>query len=288
MRFLCAVAMVAMTAAAPVRAAEPARPTAAADGHALLQRGVAQHREAAYAASVALLEQARARGDLQPHELAEAAFYLAANYVAMGSLPAARRELRTVLENAPTYELPQYTSPKVAALFRDVRDEQERAPRLRPLPPRHKSATEIEIGFEASRTQGTAYGSAYWRFRGERGWREAPLGHVGERLMARLEVERDGTLEYWAEVRAPGGAALAGSKDKPLELPVTGAAEAAAIAKARGVPLEPPQQPKRWWPVALGVGLVFVGAGLGVGLGLGLGLKSTPPTGDAILSFEVR
>src|SRR5687768_12556807 len=116
MRFLCAVAMVAMTAAAPAWAASD-------DGHTLLQRGVAQHREAAYAASVALLEQARAKGDLQPHELAEAAFYLAANYVAMGSLPAARRELRAVLEKAPGYELPQYTSPKVAALFREVREE---------------------------------------------------------------------------------------------------------------------------------------------------------------------
>src|SRR5690242_8646636 len=97
---------------------------ASEDPHLLIQRGIQLYREAAYAASVTALELARQQR-LAPVEEVECGFYLAADYVALSSLPAARRELRAVLEAEPSYELPPYTSPKVASLYRDVKDELE-------------------------------------------------------------------------------------------------------------------------------------------------------------------
>jgi hypothetical protein len=198
---------------------------AAASGRALLQRGVALYREAAYAPAVAALEQARLSDELQAPERAECAFYLAAGYVALGSPAAARRELGALLDVAPEYELPAFTSPKVAALFRDVMLERERAPRLVALPPR-RAAGAVELRFEPARTGGESFGAAWWRWRGERDFREAPLGHAPapaagrERLWARIAVEHGGTIEYYAVVRGAAGRAEAGTRDRPLELPV--------------------------------------------------------------------
>ncbi len=252
-----------------------------ADGHALLQRGIQQHREASYAASVATLEQARATRSLQSAELVECAFYLGANYVAINSPSAARRELRAVLEAQPSYELPQYTSPKVVALFREVREELEHAPRLKALPPRHPESNRIEVVFEASRGgAGAVYGAAYWRWRGEHDFREAPLAHQGDVLIAPVTLDRNGSLEYYAEARAPGGLALAGSPARPLELPIA------------GVPIPPPvdKRPRRNWAKAwwlwTAVGAV---AAAGLGVGLYFALRPNPPsTADAVLSFGVH
>jgi tetratricopeptide (TPR) repeat protein len=253
-----------------------------ADGHALLQRGIALHREASYAASVAALEQARAARTLQPVELVECAFYLGASYVALGSLPAARRELRAVIETDPAYEAPPYTSPKVAAVLREVRDELQRAPRLKALPARRPSRNEFVLEFDASRTGGDAFGAARWRWRGEEAWREAPLGHDGDRLAAPLKLERNGTVEYWAELRAPGGYAQAGSAERPLELPVAGV-DPLLLA----VRVERPRRSvlKSWW-LWTTVGAV---AAAGLGVGLYFALRPNPsPTADAVLDFQVR
>ena len=107
-----------------------AAPASAGDGKPMLRRGIELYREASYAESVAMLEHARARGGLEPAERVECSFYLGAGYVALGSAAAARRELKQVLRDAPDYELPQYTSPKVAAMFREVqgRDRECAAP----------------------------------------------------------------------------------------------------------------------------------------------------------------
>jgi hypothetical protein len=179
----------------------------------------------------------RARGPLSAAEAADCGFWLATDYLALGSTQAARRELRQVMQAAPRYEVPPFTSPKVLALLREVREELERAPRLRALPPRH-TPDGLVLLFEPSRTGGTAYGAVYWRWQGEHEWREAPLGHAGENLKATLVLSRGGTLEYWAEMRAPDGTAVAGSRDKPLQLP--------AVTPSLG-----PVGPRQWslaWP----------------------------------------
>lgn len=221
MEIPAATLVIALAALSPATALART-PSAPADPHMLLQRGITLYREAAFAPSVAALEQAR-QGKLDAGEQVECAFYLAADYVALNSLSAARRELRTVLEAQPNYEAPLYTSPKVSALFRDVREELERLPRLKALPPRRRPGG-LELGFEASRMGGTAYGAAQWRWRGETAYREAPLGHADERLVAVVPIDRNGTLEYWAEARGPAGLAVTASKDRPLELPVSGVA----------------------------------------------------------------
>jgi len=249
------------------------------DAHQLLQRGIALHREAAYAASVAALELARSQRVLSPAETVECGFYLGADYVALGSTQAARRELRAVIDSDPAYELPQYTSPKVAALFRDVRDEAERAPRLRALPPKRTAPNRVALAFEPSRTGGAAFGAARWRWRGERDFREAPLAHAGENLVADVTLDRDGMLEYFAEARGPTGPAQAASSTRPLELAI------------RGVPPPPPPpRPtpvwRKWW-LWTAVGAVCA-TGLGVGLYYGLRPAPPPATGDAVLTFGVR
>ncbi|HEY2745210.1 MAG TPA: hypothetical protein VGL86_11325, partial [Polyangia bacterium] len=233
----------------------------AGDGRPLLRRGIELYREASYAESVAMLEHARTRGGLEPAERVECSFYLAAGYVALSSTGAARRELRAVLQDEPDYELPQYTSPKVAALFREVKDELENAPRLRALPPERRGDV-LALRFEASRTGGRAFGVVEWRWRGESGWREAPLyhdGRDGELLHADLTLERAGALEYWAEGRAAAGALSAGSAAAPLELPVVSAPRLALVAA--GPP--PPSRARRLWWVWTGIGAVGA-AGLGV------------------------
>jgi hypothetical protein len=229
------------------------------DGRTLLQRGVTLHREAAYAASVATLEQARTRGDLSTVELALCGFYLASGYVAIGSLEAARREVRAVLGWQPGFELPPFTSPKVSTLFREVREESEKALRLKAMPPRRRGPHAVELWFEPSRAGvGAVYGAAWWRWRGEREYREAPLGHVGENLMTALEVQRGGTLEYFAEARGQTGAALAGTREQPLELPVA----APPVGRAADKPFW-----KQWWLwTTLGV---VTAAGLGTGIYFG-------------------
>ncbi|HZS40639.1 MAG TPA: hypothetical protein VFF06_27590 [Polyangia bacterium] len=256
---------------------------AALDGHALLQRGIALHREAAYAASVTALELARSSRSLAAPELVECAFYLGADYVALGSIAAARRELRAVIETDPSYESPPYTSPKVAVVLREVRDELARAPRLKALPPRRPSRNRFVLEFDASRTGGEAFGVARWRWRGEVEWREAPLGHDGDRMVAPLALERNGTVEYWAELRAPGGYAQTGSAERPLELPVSGVDPLLLIT-----PVARPEKKsvlKSWWLWST-VGAVAV---TGLGVGLYFALRPNPsPTADAVLDFQVR
>jgi hypothetical protein len=255
--------------------------TRGADGRLMLRRGMQLYRDAAYAESVALLEQARAQGGLEQAERVECAFYLAAGYVALSSLGAARRELRTVLTEAPDYELPQYTSPKVAALFRDVRDELERAPRLRPLPPERRGDV-MHLRFEASRTGGRAFGVVQWRWRGAPAWREAPMIHDDDRgtLAADVPVEQSGALEYFADGRAPNGPLAAGSAAQPLELPVAVGPKLSLSERDR-----PSKGKKLWW---LWTGLAAVGAA-GAGVGLYFALRPQPsPTADAVFDFQVH
>lgn len=264
----CIVLAVGMAAASAARG----------DGKPMLQRGIQLYREAAYADSAVMLEHARARGGLAAQERVECAFYLGADYVALSSLAAAKRELRTVLQAEPDYEPPQYTSPKVAALFRDVREELERAPRLRPLPPERRGDA-LTLRFEPSRTGGRAYGAVQWRWQGEGAWREAPMAHQGAELQATVPVERTGSLEYWADGRAATGAMQAGSAERPLELPVSVGPRLAAgrSDRSRGA--------KLWW-VWTGVGVV---AAAGVGVGLYFALRPAPqPTADALFDFQVR
>ena len=276
---LCAVCTVMF--ATPAVAAPPPQSD---DARLLLERGLQLAREASYAASVAALEQARARGTLEEAQRRECAFYLAADYVALNSMAAARRELRDLLQAAPDYELPQYTSPKVAALFREVRDELEKAPRLRPLPPERRG-THLLLRFAASRAGGSVYGAVFWRWHGEPAARELPLGHAGDELVARLDVDRTGTLEYWAEARAPLGALAAGSPAAPLELPIVlSPAEVAALAS---VPVRDGRRSRaaRLWPLWTALG---VAAAAGLGVGLYFALRPTHQTADAVLGFPVQ
>jgi hypothetical protein len=261
------------------------------DPRLLLRRGITLHREAAYAASVAALELARQGKMLEPNERTELGFYLAADYVALNSLGAAKRELRAVLEADPNYEVPQYTSPKVAALFRETQEELERQPRLRILPPqrdRVRPDDVVVLWFEPVRFGGSAFGAARWRWKGESDWREAPLGHGGdEKMMARVELDRrSGTLEFWAEARGPSGSATAAASDRPLELPVVARAGALSLVTAeKDQPSKKKSIAKAWW-LWTTVGIVAA-AGLGVGLYYAL----RPPSGgtaDAVLDFQVR
>jgi hypothetical protein len=218
----------------------------------------------------------------------ELAFYLGANYVALGSLQAARRELRTVLVEAPDYELPQYTSPKVAALFREVRDDLEKAPRLRPLPP-ERNGDAMTLRFEASRTGGRAFGVVHFRWHGDGQWRESPMSPRADTLLeARVPVEQVGTLEYWAEGRAPQGALVAGSADRPLELPMAVGPHAPRYASTEAGDDGPRHEGggrRRWW---LWTGLGVIGAA-GLGVGLYFALRPQPSsTADAVLDFQVR
>jgi hypothetical protein len=256
----------------------------AGDGKPMLRRGIELYREASYAESVAMLEHARARGGLEPPERVECAFYLAAGYVALNSTGAARRELRAVLAAEPDYELPQYTSPKVAALFREVRDELENAPRLKPLPPERRGDA-LTLRFEASRTGGRAFGVVQWRWHGEARWREAAMSHQGDTLVADVAVDRSGALEYFADGRAPNGVLQAGSAERPLELPVTVGPRVSLVGDVPVTAERAKKARKLWW---LWTGIAAVGAA-GAGVGLYFALRPQPSaTADAVFDFQVH
>ena len=198
------------------------------------------------------------------------------------SAAAARRELKQVLRDAPDYELPQYTSPKVAAMFREVKDELENAPRLKPLPPERRGDV-LALRFEASRTGGHAYGAVEWRWRGETAWREAPLRHEGELLAADVAVDRAGALEYFADGRAANGALQAGSADKPLELPDVVGPRLSLVGG--GVTPERSRGRRLWW---LWTSIGAVGAA-GLGVGLYFALRPQPQaTADAVFDFQAH
>lgn len=277
--------LVALTLLVTLAAPAAAAPADGSDeAGQLLWRGIALYREASYAASVAALESARARGGLAPAQRVELAFYLGAGYLALSSPAAARRELKAVLRDEPDYEPPPFTSPKVAALFREVREELERAPRLRPLPPERRGDA-LVLRFEPSRTGGRAYGAVQWRWRGEHDWREAALtpatGRGGAELVASVPVDRTGALDYFAEARAPTGTLQAGSSAAPLELPVAVGPRRLAVA-----PTDDRARPRRLWWLWTGLGAV---AAAGAGVGLYFALRPSPPaTADAVFGFQVR
>jgi hypothetical protein len=98
-------------------------------------------------------------------------------------------------------------------------------------------------------------------------------------------VARGGTLEYFADGRAPNGPLSAGTAAKPLELPVAApllplvaASEPAAVHRdARGRRL--------WW---LWTSLAAVGAA-GAGVGLYYALRPQPATtADAVFDFTLN
>ena len=149
-----------------------------------------------------------------------------------------------------------------------------------------KDSDLFELWFEPARSGGAAYGAVYWRWRGDGAYREAPLAHGGENLVARVTVERGGTIEYYAEARSPTGLAQAGTRERPLELPVKSGAVIGHAAAAL-VAAPPDKQPiaKKWW-LWTAVGAV---AAAGVGVGLYFALRPTPSnTADAVLDFQVR
>jgi hypothetical protein len=264
--------------------AEPSSPSprtndaALANARTLLRRGIALYRESSFAASVAALEQARAAAPLEPPEHAECGFYIAADYLALGSPGPAREELRRVIRSLPDYEAPPFTSPKVAALLQEVRLEGERAPRLRPLPPRRVGPESLELRFEAARTGGRVYGAVSYRLRGEPTFREVPLVPAGERLVAQLPVAQSGVLEYYADAIGPAGAMRTGSAVAPLEVAVRGLSPAVVTSRRR----------RALW-VAAGVGAAaLIGAGLGLGLYYGLRSSPASQTTDVALSFQPR
>ena len=281
--------------AALVLAAPPARAGGRArlDPQALVERGVSLYRDADYAGAVAALERAR-QGHLETEVATECSFYLAAGYVALGSTAAARRELRALLEAQPGYELPQYTSPKVAALFAEVKDALAHSPALRALPPRRLGPTRVELWFQTANENGTAYGAARWRWRGDRDWREAPLAHQSGRLLASLDVDRGGTLEYYAEARGPAGLAEAASADRPLELPVVaapGMAQSTSTLPGSVALVATHERPRKrsiaraWWLWTT----VSVVVAAGAGVGLYFALRPPPATtADAVLNFQVQ
>ena len=259
----------------------------AGDGKPLLHRGIELYREASYAESVAMLEHARARGGLEPPERVECAFYLAAGYVALNSPGAARRELRAVLHAEPDYELPQYTSPKVAALFRDVRDGAgERAAadaaaagaaRRRARLLRFEAVAHRRAARTAACSGAGAATSAGARRR---------CATTATTLVADVPVERTGALEYFADGRAPNGALPAGSARAAAR--AAGRHRADAVARRRRVAWRTgatSKARKLWW---LWTGLAVVGAA-GAGVGLYFALRPQPsPTANAVFDFQVH
>jgi tetratricopeptide (TPR) repeat protein len=264
-----------------------ARAVETPDAHELLRRGIALSREASFAASVAALEQARVKGPLSPSERADCGYWLATDYLALGSPQAARRELRQLVQAAPAFELPPYTSPKVAALYQDVRAAEERAPRLRALPPRSTmNGRDLALAFEPSRGGGLAFGAVHWRWQGEDDFVELPLGHSGENLIGHIAVERAGTLEFYAEARAPEGMAVAGSREHPLVLPVAEpSAPPPSLTTTTAADHKKRPLVRAWW-LWTTVGAV---ASAGLGVGLYFALRPQPHgTADAVLDFGLR
>ena len=256
------VLMLALTLVLGPPRAHAAEPT---DPHAMVRRGIALQREASWTASIAMLEKARASGVLSSAERVECEFYLAAAFVAIGSDAAARRELASVLQAQPSFELPPYTSPKVASLLGEVSRERAQAPGLEAKPPRASDGG-LELGFDARRARTPIYGVVRFRMRGEKTFHEAPLAVSSAgapiTVAAQVPTPAAGVLEYYADALSAEGALHAGSETQPLELPVS-----AGRKITRTAPTSNPRLKLVWLAIPIGA---VVGAGLGLGLYYGL------------------
>ena len=110
------------------------------------------------------------------------------------------------------------------------------------------------------------------------------MRHAGDELAADVPVARAGTLEYFADGRAPGGPLQAGSAGRPLELPVATGPSVALVGDVPGAPSRESKGRKLWW---LWTGLAAVGAA-GAGVGLYFALRPQPATVDATFDFQVH
>ncbi len=94
---------------------------ARADGE-LVTKAKAEMAQLNYDAAIALLEQAEARGDNQPADMAEIFRATAESHAAMGRGDAAETAFRRLLALVPSVELPAGSSPKLTGPFNAARD----------------------------------------------------------------------------------------------------------------------------------------------------------------------
>ena len=185
----------------------------------------------------------RARsGGLEPPERVECGFYLAAGYVALSSTGAARRELRARARRrarlrAAAVHLAQGGGAVPRRASRSWRTRRA-CRRCRPS----GAATRWRC---ASPPRAPAGAPTAWCSGAGAGSRAGARRRCATRassLVTDVPVEQTGTLEYFADGRAPGGVLQAGAAEQPLELPVavgpTLSLAAGAAAAGRGAPGE--------------------------------------------------
>jgi hypothetical protein len=261
-----------------------APPGAKPTGKQLLAKGLAQSRNAAYAASIATLEQARAAGGLSREEQLELLFCLASNHVAGGTLAAARAALVELFAIDPGFAAPPYTSPKVVSLVNEVRDSaasrapaEREGPRLEVAEPELRRDGGVRLRFVRQEATAPTQGVVSWRLRGSTTSTELPLQLAGAELVAEIPalagLKLGEALDLWIE--APGGFKL-GSESSPLTVVVRQGVEARAAA-ALSAPVTSSQEElrrtKRTWLI-VGVSGLGAGVALALGVGLGVGLRS--------------
>jgi len=253
------------------------------DARAALKRAEAQYTEAQYAESVAALDEILARSDLPAELRREATLFLGMGHLALGHDEAARARFREVLEADEKYALPRYTSPKIRALFEQVRQEVHASPVLSPLPPVTTPAASgpdhVRLRFRAERL-GTRTATAYWRRRGQLEWSrttlrapaagdgmpelsaEPPLGAAADAV----GLSSDFDLEYYADVREGERVlARAGTAEQPLEMRVRVRGGTSRENSNGGSNFERPFY-KRWWFWTI-AGVAVAGAATVVYLG---------------------
>ncbi|HJZ88272.1 MAG TPA: hypothetical protein VKN99_24025 [Polyangia bacterium] len=245
----------------------------ATDPAAALKHAEALYADAQYPEAVAALDELLARRDLAPAARLEATLYLGMGQLALGNEQAARARFQELLEANPAYELPRYTSPKIRALFDQIRAQVQGGPRLEALPPLAEAAASgpgpVRLRFHAERLAGggTQRALVYWRRSGQRDWSEIALAGQTELsaeppLAATSEPATDFDLEYYAEIQeGPLVLAHAGTAAQPLVVHVPAPARGLAGSQSAAAPFY-----KRWWFWSA-VGLVAVGGATAAYLG---------------------
>ncbi len=219
--------------------------------------------DAEYAEAVAAYDELLERPDLSEAQKQEALLYLGFAQLGLRHDDAARRQFRRLLEKAPRYVLPAYTSPRLVTVFEQVRREVTAKSDIA-LRGVHKTPTDtgthVELEFLVAKT-GVAHALLFWRWQGDPVFNELALGENGGIAEGAIDAPKDHTvMEYYAELRSDDKVlAAVGSAAQPLLADWTprGAPMSAPVAVARPTPVY-----KAWW-LWTTIGVVVAGAGAG-------------------------
>lgn len=196
-------------------------------------------------------------------------------YLFQGKKDKARQAFERLLQAEPDHELPKGTSPKIRALFDEVRAAQKPVKVIHERIATAQSGKRLDVRARFEELPAGAKPRLYYRRAGSENYNSTPFLIEGSDSVAKVPAYElpaetgEYGLEYYLEVGDAAGRRVAGMGDAlaPLRVRVSG-----EEPKGQPDPTPPAAAPseawyQKWWVWTI-VGVVVVGAGVGAGVAL--------------------